>query len=80
MYIGNVMLTGLNLPLIPYMAKILYIPKGMLISLILIFCLVGVYGVSFSTFDLYTLNDLVSLAILCVYYHFQPHRLYWPLY
>ena len=55
MYIGNVMLLALNLPLIPYIAKILYIPKQMLISLILIFCLVGVYGVSFSTFDLYVL-------------------------
>ena len=55
MYIGNVMLLVLNLPLIPYIAKILYIPKGMLISLILIFCLVGVYGVSFSQFDLYVL-------------------------
>ncbi|WP_432361279.1 tripartite tricarboxylate transporter permease [Sporosarcina sp. UB5] len=55
MYIGNVMLLILNLPLIPYIARILYIPKGMLISLILIFCLVGVYGVSFNTFDLYLL-------------------------
>lgn len=55
MYIGNVMLLILNLPLIPYIAKILYIPKGMLISLILVFCLIGVYGVSFNTFDLYML-------------------------
>lgn len=55
MYIGNVMLLILNLPLIPFFAKILYIPKGMLISLILIFCMVGVYGVSFSQFDLYML-------------------------
>ncbi|WP_301107726.1 tripartite tricarboxylate transporter permease [Sporosarcina sp.] len=55
MYIGNIMLLVLNLPLIPYLARILYIPKGMLISLILIFCLVGVYGVNFSQFDLYVL-------------------------
>ncbi|MHA6261059.1 tripartite tricarboxylate transporter permease [Sporosarcina sp. CAU 1771] len=55
MYIGNVMLLVLNLPLIPYIARILYIPKGMLISLILVFCLIGVYGVSFSQFDLYVL-------------------------
>lgn len=55
MYIGNVMLLALNLPLIPYIAKILYMPKQILIALILIFCLVGVYGVSFSTFDLYLL-------------------------
>ncbi|RBW68032.1 tripartite tricarboxylate transporter permease [Bacillus taeanensis] len=55
MYIGNLFLLVLNLPLIPLIAKILYIPKQLLISLIIIFCLVGVYGVSFSTFDLYML-------------------------
>ncbi|MEK3936017.1 tripartite tricarboxylate transporter permease [Sporosarcina sp. FSL W7-1349] len=55
MYIGNIMLLILNLPLIPYFARILYIPKGMLISLILIFCFIGVYGVNFSQFDLYVL-------------------------
>jgi putative tricarboxylic transport membrane protein len=55
MYIGNIFLLVLNLPLIPFIARILYIPKPMLISLIIIFCLVGVYGVSFSLFDLYLL-------------------------
>ncbi|MCH1626830.1 tripartite tricarboxylate transporter permease [Ferdinandcohnia quinoae] len=55
MYIGNVILLILNLPLIPYISKILKIPRPMLISLVIIFCIVGVYGISFRTFDLYLL-------------------------
>ena len=52
MYIGNIFLLVLNLPLIPYIAKILDAPRPLLLSLILIFCMVGVYGLSFSSFDL----------------------------
>ncbi len=55
MYLGNLFLLVLNLPLIPFIARILYIPKALLISLVIIFCMIGVYGVSFSTFDLYLL-------------------------
>ena len=64
MYIGNIFLLILNLPLIPYIAKILYIPKPMLISLIIVFCLVGVYGVSFSVFDLYLLVAFAALGFV----------------
>ncbi len=52
MYIGNIFLLVLNLPLIPLIAKILDLPKPLLLSLILIFCMIGVYGMSFSVFDL----------------------------
>jgi putative tricarboxylic transport membrane protein len=55
MYIGNIFLLVLNLPLIPIFAKILEIPRAMLLSLIVVFCIVGVYGLSFSTFDLWFL-------------------------
>ncbi|WP_202077352.1 tripartite tricarboxylate transporter permease [Caldalkalibacillus salinus] len=52
MYIGNIFLLLLNLPLIPLFAKILEIPRAMLLSLIIVFCMIGVYGLSFSLFDL----------------------------
>ncbi|PPA68899.1 tripartite tricarboxylate transporter permease [Jeotgalibacillus proteolyticus] len=55
MYLGNVFLLILNLPLIPYLAKILAIPRPMLISLVIMFSLVGVYSISFNVFDLYML-------------------------
>ncbi|MEW4219671.1 tripartite tricarboxylate transporter permease [Rossellomorea marisflavi] len=55
MYIGNVILLILNLPLIPYISKLLKVPKPMLISLVIMFCIIGVYGISFRTFDLFLL-------------------------
>ncbi|WP_342753199.1 tripartite tricarboxylate transporter permease [Shouchella clausii] len=55
MYIGNLFLLILNLPLIPFLSKILAVPRPLLISLVIVFSMVGVYAVSFSTFDLYLL-------------------------
>ncbi|MDC1066781.1 tripartite tricarboxylate transporter permease [Alphaproteobacteria bacterium] len=43
MYIGNMILLALNLPLIPYIAKILTIPRTYLIPFILFFTLMGAY-------------------------------------
>ncbi|MEM7067434.1 MAG: tripartite tricarboxylate transporter permease [Pseudomonadota bacterium] len=43
MYIGNVVLLILNLPLIPYIAKILAVPRNYLIPFILFFTLMGAY-------------------------------------
>ncbi|SPF76488.1 hypothetical protein ALP8811_01495 [Aliiroseovarius pelagivivens] len=43
MYIGNLVLLILNLPLIPYIAKVLTIPRTYLIPFILFFTLMGSY-------------------------------------
>ena len=43
MYLGNVVLLILNLPLIPYIAKLLAVPKNYLIPFILFFTLMGAY-------------------------------------
>ncbi len=43
MYIGNLVLLVLNLPLIPYIAKVLSIPRNYLIPFILFFTLMGSY-------------------------------------
>jgi putative tricarboxylic transport membrane protein len=43
MYIGNVVLLILNLPLIPYIAKLLTIPRNYLIPFILFFTMIGSY-------------------------------------
>lgn len=43
MYIGNVVLLILNLPLIPYIAKLLTVPRSYLIPFILFFTLIGAY-------------------------------------
>jgi putative tricarboxylic transport membrane protein len=46
MYIGNIMLLILNLPLIGLWVKILKIPYPILFPLILLFCLIGAYSLN----------------------------------
>ncbi|NKB78013.1 MAG: tripartite tricarboxylate transporter permease [Gammaproteobacteria bacterium] len=43
MYIGNLVLLLLNLPLIPYIAKVLSVPRNYLVPFILFFTLMGAY-------------------------------------
>ncbi len=43
MYLGNLILLILNLPLIPYIAKVLTVPRNYLIPFILFFTLMGAY-------------------------------------
>ena len=63
MYIGNVILLILNLPLIPYIARLLALPRQLLVPLILFFSLVGVYLVSFNTFDIAMMTGFAVAAI-----------------
>jgi putative tricarboxylic transport membrane protein len=52
MYIGNVMLLILNLPLIGMWVRVLKIPYGILFPLILLFCFAGAYANNNSLMDL----------------------------
>jgi len=63
MYIGNIVLIILNLPLIPYIAKLLAMPKQLLTPLVIFFSLIGVYLVTFNTFDIYM---MVMFAVVAV--------------
>ena len=51
MYIGNVMLLVLNLPLIPLWVQVLRIPPRVLYPLILLFCLIGGYSLNNNILD-----------------------------
>jgi TctA family transporter len=53
MWIGNLMLIILNLPLIGVWVKLLTIPYKHLYPAILVFCCIGVYTVNNTTFDIY---------------------------
>ncbi|GAA4930572.1 tripartite tricarboxylate transporter permease [Streptomonospora halophila] len=55
MYVGNLVLLVLNLPLIPLFAKVLKTPRAVLLPLVVVFCVIGVYGLSFTVFDLWLL-------------------------
>jgi putative tricarboxylic transport membrane protein len=64
LYIGNVMLLILNLPLVGLWVKLLKIPKPQLYAGILIFATVGAYGMRQSAFDLYLLYGIGVLGVL----------------
>jgi len=55
MYIGNLVLLILNLPLIGLFVRLLYIPSGILFPLIALTSVIGVYGATSSVVDLYML-------------------------
>ncbi len=51
MYIGNVMLLVLNLPLVGLWVKLLTVPYRYLAALVVVMCIVGAYSVSNTAFD-----------------------------
>jgi putative tricarboxylic transport membrane protein len=64
LYIGNVMLLILNLPMVGMWVKLLKIPKAPLYAGILIFATVGVYGMRQSAFDLFLMYGVGVLGVL----------------
>lgn len=53
MYLGNIMLLILNLPLIPLWIKILKIPYRYLFPMIVVFCIIGAFSINNSQVDIY---------------------------
>jgi len=70
MYIGMVVLLILNLPLIPYIARILAVPKTFLIPMILFFSVTGIYLMSFNNFDIYLMIGIAVIATILRLYDF----------
>jgi putative tricarboxylic transport membrane protein len=55
MWVGNLMLVILNLPLIGMWVQLLKIPYRLLYPMILVFCCIGVYTVNNATFDIWVI-------------------------
>jgi putative tricarboxylic transport membrane protein len=70
MYIGMVILLILNLPLIPYIARVLATPKNFLIPLILFFSVTGIYLMSFNNFDIFLMIGIAIVATFLRLYNF----------
>ena len=51
MYLGNIMLLIINLPLIGVWVQVLKVPQWLLFPLILLFCIIGAYAINNSFFD-----------------------------
>ena len=70
LYIGNIMLLVLNLPLVGLWVKLLRVPRAPLYAGILIFATVGVYGMRQSAFDLYLMLALGIAGVVMRRYDF----------
>jgi putative tricarboxylic transport membrane protein len=71
MYLGNVMLLILNLPLIPLWVKVLKVPYAILFPLILVFCLIGVYSLNFSQVEIGLMIGFGVLGYLMRKFQFE---------
>ncbi len=64
MWVGNIMLVILNLPLIGIWVRIMTVPYKYLYPLIILFVCIGVFSVSFSQFDLFLIIPFGILGYL----------------
>jgi putative tricarboxylic transport membrane protein len=64
MYVGNVMLLALNLPLVGLFVNVLRIPYAYLYPLVIMFCIVGVYVVNSSIVDVWIMLGMGVLGYL----------------
>ena len=71
MYIGNIMLLVLNLPLIGLWVKILKIPYVILFPLILLFCVVGVYSLNATTDEVILMTVFGIIGYLMKKYAYE---------
>ena len=72
MYIGNVMLLVLNMPLIGMWVQVLKLPYRILFPLILMFCLVGVFASGNAVFDVFVMVLFGVLGYLMRKFGYEP--------
>ena len=72
MYIGNIVLLILNLPLVGVFASILRMPQHLLMGFILLLCLIGTYSVNNSFLDIYMLIGMGFLGYFLRKLNFNP--------
>ena len=72
MYIGNVVLLVLNLPLIGIWIQVLKIPYRVLLPLILVFCAVGSFSMNNNLFDVYMMTVFGVIGFLMKRYGYEP--------
>jgi putative tricarboxylic transport membrane protein len=72
MWIGNLMLVILNLPLIGLWVKLLSIPYYVLFPIIMAFCSIGVYSVNSNVYDLYSVAFFGLVGYVLVKLRCEP--------
>jgi putative tricarboxylic transport membrane protein len=72
MYVGNLMLLALNLPLVCLFVNVLRIPYAYLYPLVIMFCIVGVYVVNSSIVDVWIMLAMGVLGYLLRKFGLDP--------
>jgi putative tricarboxylic transport membrane protein len=72
MYIGNVMLLVLNLPLIGMWVRLLKVPYSILFPFIFLFCLIGAYTVGSNIYAVYIMILFGILGYVMKKYDYEP--------
>jgi len=72
MWVGNLMLLILNLPLVGLWIKLLAVPYRLLFPAIFVFCCIGVYAVDGKIFDVYESAVLSAFAYLLLKLDCEP--------
>src|SRR3954453_11480706 len=72
MYVGNLMLLALNLPLVSLFVTVLRIPYAYLYPLIIMFCMIGVYEVNNSIVDVWIMLIMGILGYALRKFDFDP--------
>jgi putative tricarboxylic transport membrane protein len=62
LYIGNIMLLILNLPLVGIFVRLLYLPMRILLPVIMVICVIGVYSINQTVLDLVFLCGFGALG------------------
>jgi putative tricarboxylic transport membrane protein len=72
MWVGNLMLVVLNLPLVGLWVRLLQVPYRFLFPSILVFCCIGTFAVNGSSFDLFVLGAFAVFGYICSMLDFEP--------
>ncbi|GAB1412593.1 MAG: hypothetical protein AMXMBFR31_23650 [Candidatus Desulfobacillus denitrificans] len=72
MWLGNLMLVVLNLPMVGLWVKLLKVPYRLLYPAILLFCCIGVYSLNYSVFDVVLTALFGLLGVLFVKLGCEP--------
>ena len=72
MWIGNLMLVIINLPLVGLWVRLLRVPYRLLYPMILVFCCIGVYSINNTPFDVVMTAGFGILGYWLIKHDFEP--------
>ena len=72
MWIGNLMLVVLNLPLVGIWVRFLRIPYRLLFPAIIVFCCIGTYTINSNVFDVFVMAFFAIFGYLCLKLDCEP--------